>query len=342
MRPRSIGLCLCLLFMLSRTCTAAQSGAALTGLVTDQNGAVVEGAVVEARGLESGRTASTKTDSSGKYELGGLEPGDYRVSVNRAGFAASAKSIRLRAAATAGADFLLVPGVIEDSVTVTAGRGNTRPSSDTPQSVTVVTANEIESRRSASVMQALERVPNLLAIGANPLAARPRLRGLSSNRLLLVVDGERLNNVRSDPFSGISPAVIDVTQLESAEVLAGAGSSLRSRRRLRRQAARRSPSLDRSEACAASGRVPESFDARVSRPRSGSSRKVSMRCSSRTRTSLRRARGSSPKSARRSQAGIVPLRNQGRRRRRGRTSSTSHGARSSYARKSVTLHCMTG
>src|ERR1700749_2043822 len=226
MRPRSIGLCLCLLFMLSRTCTAAQSGAALTGLVTDQNGAVVEGAVVEARGLESGRTASTKTDSSGKYELGGLEPGDYRVSVNRAGFAASAKSIRLRAAATAGADFLLWAGVIEDSGTVTAGRGNTRPSSDTPQSVTVVTANEIESRRSASVMQALERVPNLLAIGANPLAARPRLRGLSSNRLLLVVDGERLNNVRSDPFSGISPAVIDVTQLESAEVLAGAGSSL--------------------------------------------------------------------------------------------------------------------
>lgn len=212
--------------MLSRTCTAAQAGAALTGLVTDQNGAVVEGAVVEARGLESGRTASTKTDSSGKYELDGLEPGDYRVSVNRAGFAASAKSIRLRAASVNGADFLLVPGIIEDSVTVTAGRGSTRPASDTPQSVTVVTANEIEARRPAFVMQALERVPNLLVIGANPLAARPRLRGLTSNRLLLVVDGERLNNVRSDPFSGISPAVIDVTQLESAEVLAGAGSSL--------------------------------------------------------------------------------------------------------------------
>lgn len=226
MRPRSTGLCLCLLFMLSRTCTAAQADAALTGLVTDQNGAVVAGAVVEARGLESGRTASTKTDSSGKYELGGLEPGDYRVSVNRAGFAVSAKSIRLRAAAMNGADFLLVPGVIEDSVTVTAGRGSTRTASDTPQPVTVVTSTEAEARRPASVMQALERAPNLLAIGANPLAARPRLRGLSSNRLLIVVDGERLNNARSDPFSGISPALIDVTQLESAEVLAGAGSSL--------------------------------------------------------------------------------------------------------------------
>jgi outer membrane receptor protein involved in Fe transport len=225
-RPRSIGLCLILLFTLSRTCAAGQAGAALTGLVTDQNDAVVEGAVVEAHGLESGRTASTKTDASGKYELGGLEPGDYRVSVSKAGFATSAKSVRLRAAAMTGADFLLVPGVIEDSVTVTAGRGSTRTASDTPQSVYVAAANEVEARRPASVMQALERVPNLLAIGANPLATRPRLRGLNSNRLLLVVDGERLNNARTDPFSGISPALIDVTQLESAEVLAGAGSSL--------------------------------------------------------------------------------------------------------------------
>lgn len=225
-RPRSIGLCLVLLFALSRTCTAAQADAALAGLVTDQNGAAVEGAVVEARGLGSGRTANTKTDSSGRYEFGGLEPGDYRVSVNGAGFAASAKRVRLRAAATTGADFLLVPRAVEDSVTVTAGRGSTRLASDTPQSVTVATSNEVEARRPVSVMQALERAPNLLSVGANPLAARPRLRGLTSNRLLVIVDGERLNNARTDPFSGISPSVIDVTQLESAEVLAGAGSSL--------------------------------------------------------------------------------------------------------------------
>jgi outer membrane receptor protein involved in Fe transport len=49
---------------------------------------------------------------------------------------------------------------------------------------------------------------------------------LASNRLLIILDGERLNNVRSDPLSGISPGVIDVTQLDSAEVVGGAGSSL--------------------------------------------------------------------------------------------------------------------
>lgn len=225
-RTRSSGLCLVLLFVVLRTCAAGQTGAALRGVVTDQNGAVVQGAAVEARGMESGRVASTRTDSGGTYELGGLESGGYRVSVSMAGFATAAKNVSLRAAATTAADFLLVPGAIEDSVTVTAGRGGTRPAADIPQSLTVAAVSEVEARRPPSVMQVLERVPNLLAVGANPLAARPRLRGLSSNRLLMVVDGERLNNVRTDPFSGISPALIDVTQLESAEVLAGAGSSL--------------------------------------------------------------------------------------------------------------------
>lgn len=212
--------------MIFQTGVAAQSGAAIDGVVTDQNGAVVEGVRIEARHLASGQTASTQTDVSGRYELSGLTAGDYRVSARRAGFATSAKSVPLRDAGTAGADFLLVPGVIEDSVTVTAGRGSARLAADIPQSVTITGASEIEARRPASVMQALEGVPNLSAIGANPLASRPRLRGLASNRLLVVVDGERLNNVRSDPFSGISPAVVDVMQLESAEVLAGAGSSL--------------------------------------------------------------------------------------------------------------------
>lgn len=192
----------------------------------DQNGAVVEGARVEALNVASGQMISTQTDLSGKYELSGLKFGDYRISVKRAGFAASAKSIQLRAAVTTDASFLLVPGIIEDTVTVTAGKGAARLAFDTPQSVNVTGAAEIEARRSQSVMKALEGVPNLLAIGANPLAARPRLRGLASNRLLVIVDGERLNNVRSDPLSGISLAVVDVTQFESVEVLAGAGSSL--------------------------------------------------------------------------------------------------------------------
>lgn len=223
--------CLKLLFWLTLAAAssmAAEPRASISGTVTDQNGAVVAGARVEARHLSSGQTTITKTGASGKYVLGGLASGEYRVSVESAGFAVAAKSVELRAGGSdaVGADFLLVPRMIEDSVNVTAGRGNARRDVDTPQSVNVAGAREIEARRPQAVMGALEGVPNLVSVLANPLATRPRLRGLTSNRLLVIIDGERLNNVRSDPFSGISPAIVDVLALESAEVLSGAGSSL--------------------------------------------------------------------------------------------------------------------
>ena len=206
---------------------AVQSpGAVVAGTVKDQTGAVVVNAEVQLLNLASGRQLKTKTDTSGKYELTGLSPGPYQISVSSEGFAVAARSISLRRNESYGADFLLTPGEIEIDITVTAGKGNARVAGETPQIVTVTGAPQIEERRPASTLRAVERAPNLTPVIANPALERPRLRGLASNRLLIILDGERLNNMRSDPTSGVSPSIVDVTQLESAEVVSGAGSSL--------------------------------------------------------------------------------------------------------------------
>ena len=205
---------------------AAQSRVTVIGTVTDQNGDAIKGTRVEALSLQSGQSVVTRTDSSGKYELSGLSSGTYRIVAGGEGFATAAGNIQVPNSGQVTADFLLVPGLIESTVTVTAGRGNARLTVETPQTVTVTDSLEIEVRRPSSTMQAIEKTPNLTTIGSNPSATRPRLRGLASNRVLVIVDGERLNNVRSDPLSGVSLSVIDVTQLDSAEVVSGAGSSL--------------------------------------------------------------------------------------------------------------------
>jgi outer membrane receptor protein involved in Fe transport len=168
----------------------------------------------------------TTTDQSGRYVLDNLGPGDYRLTAEGGGFATASRDLSLRGGGPSAEDFTLAPGMLEDSLTVTASKGSARASADVPQAVTVTDAQDIEARRPASTYQAIERAPNIAPVGTNPVAQRPRLRGLTSNRVLVVVDGERLNNVRSDPLSGVSPGVIDVTELESAEVLSGAGSSL--------------------------------------------------------------------------------------------------------------------
>jgi hemoglobin/transferrin/lactoferrin receptor protein len=205
---------------------SGQSRVSVVGTVTDQNGDAIKGARVEALSLTSGQNVMTRTDSAGRYELGGLSSGIYRIAVGGEGFATAARNIQVQIPGPLTADFLLVPGFIENTVTVTAGKGNARLTVETPQTITVTDSLEIEMRRPSSTMQAIEEAPNLTTIGSNPSATRPRLRGLASNRVLVIVDGERLNNMRSDPLSGVSLSVIDVTQLDSAEVVSGAGSSL--------------------------------------------------------------------------------------------------------------------
>lgn len=204
----------------------AQSGATVTGTIRDQNAAVVVDAEVRLLSIASGRAFERKTDSSGQYELASLPLGFYQLSVRSEGFATATRSVAFDKSGRYTEDFGLVPGIIESSMTVTAGKGAARAIVDTPQMVTVIDALQIEERRPSSTLRAIEHTPNLTPVIANAALERPRLRGLASNRVLIILDGERLNNVRSDPTSGVSPSVIDVTQLASVEVLSGAGSSM--------------------------------------------------------------------------------------------------------------------
>lgn len=60
----------------------------ISGLVMDQNAAVLPGAEVQAKLTRTGLTRSTVTDAEGRYRLIQLEPGTYTVLVSFAGFAA--------------------------------------------------------------------------------------------------------------------------------------------------------------------------------------------------------------------------------------------------------------
>jgi outer membrane receptor protein involved in Fe transport len=203
----------------------AQDTATLSGTLKDQTGAVVAGGTVKALNTASGQEFTTAADGNGAYSIA-LLPGVYRVSAISGGLVSEPANVTLLEAGKVTQDFTLVAGGIEDTITITAGKGTARVGVETPQIVTVASALELEQRRPQSSFEAIERAPNLITVETSALRARPRLRGLDSARVLIVIDGERLNNVRTDPQTGLSTAVIDVTQLESAEVVGGAGSSL--------------------------------------------------------------------------------------------------------------------
>jgi len=58
----------------------------MSGAITDSSGAVVNGAEVIARNLDTGVERSVKSDSAGKFAINQLPPGTFRVEVRARGF----------------------------------------------------------------------------------------------------------------------------------------------------------------------------------------------------------------------------------------------------------------
>ncbi len=93
----------------------------LLGNVTDSSGAVVPGAKVVITEVNTGLSRSTETNPTGFYSFPTLEPGVYRVTVEREGFRKAVKDrVDVLVNTTVRADLELVPGAVTETVTVTA------------------------------------------------------------------------------------------------------------------------------------------------------------------------------------------------------------------------------
>ena len=80
--------CLLVLFVLSSAALAQTqiSSGTIQGVVTDQTGAVVPGASIEAKNLGTNFTKTVTSDSEGRYVLLQLPPGRYTLTVSQQGF----------------------------------------------------------------------------------------------------------------------------------------------------------------------------------------------------------------------------------------------------------------
>lgn len=78
---------LCVAFLALTALAQQTATAALEGIVTDANNAVVPNAKVAVRNADTGLMRETATDSSGIYRLPALPPGTYQLTVGATGFA---------------------------------------------------------------------------------------------------------------------------------------------------------------------------------------------------------------------------------------------------------------
>src|SRR5918999_2521706 len=93
----------------------------IEGTVVDANQAVVPGATVELKHVETNTTRTVTTDDEGRFNAPLLQPGKYSVTVSRQGFAtANDPNVNLTVGQTASLNFKLTGSEVAGTVTVTS------------------------------------------------------------------------------------------------------------------------------------------------------------------------------------------------------------------------------
>jgi hypothetical protein len=141
----------------------AQSTASVVGTVRDTSGAIVVGANVTARDVNTGFTRSVSTDSTGLYRIPSLPIGPYTLTATQNGFKqAQVAPFVLEVGQEARMDLSLVPGGVTQTVNVTDAAPLTQ--TDSSQVAQVVAVQQVAGLplNSLHVAQLIQLTPGAI------------------------------------------------------------------------------------------------------------------------------------------------------------------------------------
>jgi outer membrane receptor protein involved in Fe transport len=214
-------------FIAALLMAAPTFAATVRGVVSDVTGAALPDSHVVLRGLATGQESQTDTGPDGRFQLDAPAAGTYLVIVTRPGFSEAARTVVIGAPeASIDVTMQLELGVFNAEVSVTAARSE-RETRQIPLHIETITRASIEQDNTLSTGDALTTVANITPVGNGPFGVRPRLRGLDSTRLLVLVDGERLNTARqATDRQGAEVGLISPDVISRMEIVNGAGTLL--------------------------------------------------------------------------------------------------------------------
>jgi len=129
---------------ISASATLAQSATGqIVGKVTDPNGAVVSGAQVSAKAVDTGRESTATSDDQGGYIVTALQPGLYDVTVQAGNFKPSNQRVQVTIGSKVSVDTqLALTDVVGASVSVIASEG-VEVNTQTAEVSNIVTGTQI-------------------------------------------------------------------------------------------------------------------------------------------------------------------------------------------------------
>ena len=118
---------------------------AVTGTVTDPNGAVIAGAVITLTGNFDGSVRKAVTSDSGTYTLPSLQAGAYTLTVAASGFSTSVSQVTVAVDKTVTADLQLTLGNLSQKVNVNGTISPVEVEKDTHELANLVSTHEFQN-----------------------------------------------------------------------------------------------------------------------------------------------------------------------------------------------------
>src|SRR5947208_2321697 len=193
------------------------AGDTLFGRITDSHGAPVPAAAVLISELH--RVATSGAD--GTVRPAGAPPGEYTLIVRHVGFGPFARAVAVRGPTTLTVTLRRTPVWLEP-VTITATRA---PSAalGSPLSAAALSEDGLRRDQTVSLAHSLARLPGVTALTTGAQIGKPVIRGLAGARVLVLANGNRLEDYSWSDEDGPS---VDARLAQRLELIRGPASVL--------------------------------------------------------------------------------------------------------------------
>ncbi len=175
----------------------------------------IPGAIIYLTELKVG----AQTDTGGYYRLTGLPKRTLMVEVSEVGYASAEVSIDL--STTKHKDFTLNQSATMGNEVIVTGVSQATELKKAPEALIAIDQMYIQQNLYSNAVDAIVKIPGVNALTTGPNVSKPFIRGLGSNRVLTLYDGQRQEGQQWGDEHGIE---IDQYNIDKMEVIKGPAS----------------------------------------------------------------------------------------------------------------------